>query len=731
MEYAEVLIDQVTDALDRPFHYHIPPELQGKVKPGCLVKVPFGARRCQGYVLRLLREPDIQEAKEIMALAAPEPLLQKEQLALISWLAHRYYCRRIEAVHALLPAGYRRGKTGGPRRKRLVRAVPGAAEADLSRAPAQQRLLRVLLERGPLPPAEALKAAGAPGSALKALQKKGLLSLEELLPEAESLPPEEPPVLQEEQQAAYKEIRAALAESAPRKFLLHGITGSGKTEVYLRLIRDCLEQGKGAILLVPEIALTPQMIEHFQRRFPGKVALLHSALSPGEKVEAWNRIREGRAPVVLGPRSAVFAPLEKLGLIILDEEHENSYKQEEAPRYHAREVAWWRTRYHRGVLVLGSATPSLESYYEGLQGRSAILTMSSRVTPGDLPPVEIVDMRRELKEGHRLIFSRRLLEAMEQVLGRGEQVLLFLNRRGFASFVLCRECGYVARCPRCAVSLTLHLEGEGMICHYCSYRAEVPRTCPGCGGVQIRYFGAGTERVEKEVRKLFPGEPLVRMDSDTTTRRGSHQQLYRRFRAGEARILIGTQMIAKGFNFPGVTLVGVITADTALNLPDFRAGERTFQLLTQVSGRAGRGPREGRVIIQTYHPRHYSILAAAEHDYLAFSQQELQRRRELSYPPFTDLIRFLFIGEEEEPLWAEAEEFAASWRATGSTGEILGPAPAPLFKLKNYFRIQIILKGERLAALAPSLRRAVLAFRSRKPPLRCRLSVDFNPQMVL
>ena len=578
---------------------------------------------------------------------------------------------------------------------------------------------------------------GVRSETLRALLQKGLLreaearAVADFGPAAPLPPPTAPLALNEEQKRVFGEICAALAERRAAKMLLHGVTASGKTEVYLQGIACCLEQGRGALVLLPEISLTPQMIELFEGRFPGRVAVLHSRLTPAEKAEQWRRIRCGAAPVVLGARSAVFAPLEKIGLIVIDEEHEHSYKQEDAPRYHARDVAWWRARYHGALLLLGSATPSLESYYAAQSGRGRLLEMSTRATPRELPPVTVVDMREELRQGHRHIFSRPLLAAMEEVLERGEQALLFLNRRGFAGFVLCRECGCVLRCPHCAVSLTLHLDRERMICHYCSYEEPLPRSCPDCKGVQIRHFSAGTQRVESEVKKLFPQASLVRMDSDTTARRGAHQHLYRRFREGKADILIGTQMIAKGFDFPRVTLVGVVAADTALNLPDFRAAERTFQLLTQVSGRAGRGHGAGKVIIQTYHPRHYSIQAAARHDYHAFYAAELERRRALLYPPFTDLVRFLLSGYDEAAVWEAAAHLRELLEECRGEAELLGPAQAPLYRLKKAYRVHAMLKGERLASAAPRLRKAAREFRLHRPPWPVRLAVDFNPQVVL
>ena len=733
-EYAEILIDLISDAVDRPFDYRIPEHLQGKAVPGSAVRVPFGRREYRGYLLRLLPQPSVDEVREIISVEGSEPLLQKEQLALIHWMSHRFYCRKIEAVHALLPAPFREGRPPTPRVLALTRA---AAEADLSRAPVQQSAVQLLHKHGPLARRD-LTRLGVRSDTVRALLKKGLL--EETAATASLIGPQPPPPfagpaeplpLKEEQQRVFTAICSSLEGRRAEKMLLHGVTASGKTEVYLQGIARCLEQGRGALVLLPEISLTPQMIELFAGRFPGQVAVLHSRLTPGERAEQWQRIRLGAAPVVLGARSAVFAPLEKIGLIVIDEEHENSYKQEEAPRYHAREVAWWRARYHGALLLLGSATPSLESYYEAERGRSRLLEMNTRVTPMELPPVTVVDMREEMRQGHRQIFSRLLLTGLEEVLERGEQALLFLNRRGFAGFILCRECGYVLRCPHCAVSLTLHLDRARMVCHYCSHEEPVPQTCPECKGIKIRHFSAGTQRVESEVKKLYPQASPVRMDSDTTAQRGAHRRLYRRFREGKADILIGTQMIAKGFDFPGVTLVGVVTADTILNLPDFRAAERTFQLLTQVSGRAGRGSGEGKVIIQTYHPAHYSVQTAAKHDYRSFYSAELALRRALLYPPFTDLVRFLLSGRDEAAVWEAAGYLCTILEECRGEAELLGPARAPLYRLKTAYRVHAMLKGERLASAAHHLRKAAQDFRLRRPPWPVRLTVDFNPQMVL
>lgn len=734
-QYAEILIDLISDAVDRPFHYRIPPELSGQVEPGSVVTVPFGRKRYRGYVLRLLAAAEVDNVRDIASLEQAFPLLNREQLALTSWLAHRCFCRKIEALHSLIPATLRQiYKPVFP----PVLVLTSLAECEqLNRAPAQRRAVEIFRSKGPLPRVELIRL-GVSGDTLRALERKGLIRTE-----AEHLPPSRETVaasaviptrhlpLNEKQRYCFEALRGALDERRRAKLLLHGITGSGKTEIYLQGIAYCLTQDRSALVMVPEIALTPQIVALFQGRFPGRTAVLHSRLTPVEKSREWQRIRRGEAQVVLGVRSAGFAPLKKLGLIVLDEEHDTSYKQDETPRYHAREIAWWRARYHGAVLLLGSATPSLESYYETERGESVLLPMETRATPFHLPGVEIVDMRRELSQGNRSIFSRLLLDELAGTLQRGEQALLFLNRRGFANFLLCRECGFVVRCPSCTVSLTVHLDQDRMVCHYCAHQSPIVLTCPGCGGVKIRHFGAGTQRVENEIKELYPNVAVLRMDRDTTSARGAHQRLYRQFLEGKAQILIGTQMIAKGFDFPEVTLVGVVTADTALNLPDFRAAERTFQLLTQVAGRAGRGLRPGKVVIQTYHPDHYSIKAAAEHDYEQFYHLELEHRRQLSYPPFSDLIRFLFTGDDESAVWEAANAFTDRLAPLLGAAELLGPAPAPLYRLKTYYRVQTILKGEKLAALVPRLRAETRIFRGSKPARLVRLTVDFNPQAVL
>ncbi len=537
-----------------------------------------------------------------------------------------------------------------------------------------------------------------------------------------------------EQERAWEQIQAAF--SSPQKhILIHGVSGSGKTELYLHTAEKVIKEGRTVLILVPEIALAPQMIAQLRGRFEGRFALLHSSLSPGERYDQWWMAKRGEVQVVLGARSAIFAPLENIGLIVVDEEHENTYKQDESPRYHTLEVAKWRALYHDALLLQGSATPSLESYWKVRHQKMKLLTLTKRVAARPFPAVQVVDMRREFKDKNRSIFSRKLLVAMKETISRGEQVILFLNRRGFAGFQLCRECGYVVQCPSCAVSMTYHISPEHLRCHFCGYRRAVLRHCPQCKSIYIRNFGLGTQRVEKEMKNIFPEVDIIRMDSDSTTGKEAHLKMWNTFQQKKASVLIGTQMVAKGLDFPAVTLVGVIAADLTLHLPDFRASERTFQLLTQVAGRAGRGEKEGQVIIQTYTPWHYTIRAVKAHNYHDFLKEELQRREKLLYPPFTDIILF----NCSSPVESKARQAAENLKGLLSTyllpaligrGEILGPFPAPLPKIKNHYRHQILFKGENLQQYNDIIREVVWGFRI-EIGSSLRVTVDFNPMIML
>jgi primosomal protein N' (replication factor Y) len=598
--------------------------------------------------------------------------------------------------------------------------------------------LNVLAEKGPLLPLAKVRAeTGLSPAALRGLMERGLVAVEDVEVERDPLAGlevsvREPPALTAAQEAAYREIASAFERrtgAAAPVFLLHGVTGSGKTEVYLQALEKTVALGRRAIVLVPEISLTPQTVRRFAERFPGQVAVAHSGLSLGQQFDQWRRIRDGHYAVVVGARSAVFAPQPDLGLIIMDEEHEWTYKQEEpAPRYHTRAVAEKLVELTGAVLVLGSATPDLESYHRARAGRYHLLALPERVQPlpamdevpavredgsrtcavWPLPEVEVVDLRRELREGNRGIFSRSLGRAVAEAVAAGEQVILFLNRRGAASFVQCRDCGHVPACSACAVSLTYHASEERLICHHCHRGRRLPERCPQCQSTRIRFLGIGTEKVEEEAASAFPGARLLRWDRDVTRRRGAHERILSRFLAHEADILIGTQMIAKGLDMPAVTLVGVVSADVGLNLPDFRSGERTFQLLEQVGGRAGRGPRGGRVVIQTYTPNHYAIEAAAAHDYDAFYQHEAGLRQRLGYPPFGRLARLVFAHTNAAHAQEQALRMAAVLRRECDVRgipnlDVLGPAPALVPKVRGRYRWQITLRGGDPAELLGAL----------------------------
>lgn len=583
------------------------------------------------------------------------------------------------------------------------------------RSPKRAALLAYLAETGvPVILAEARKAIGFTRPAVDNLVSRGLVSLQ-LEPVRRdplaayavnlSLPLE----MTGPQSEAFGKIKDSLERGSkenPDVFLLHGVTGSGKTEVYLQALAETVRIGKKGIVLVPEISLTPQTVERFVSRFPGRVAVLHSGLSLGEQYDEWHRVRNGEADVVIGPRSAVFAPQSDLGLIILDEEHEWTYKQhEQNPRYHAREVAIRRAALCGATVVLGSATPDIESYYRTETGEFTLLELRERVTPVEntpLPEVEVVDLKDELKSGNRSMFSRSLAASIEEALRGEEQVMLFLNRRGAATFIQCRDCGYVVSCRRCDIPMTYHLAEEMLVCHRCNNRRRVPDRCPSCKSKRIKYLGAGTQKLEQEAAEMFPGARLLRWDSDVTGRRGSHWEILRKFRDHEADILIGTQMITKGLDLPRVTLVGVVSADIALNLPDFRAGERTFQLLSQVAGRAGRGYLGGKVIIQTYSPEHYAVKTAAAHDYRSLYQREIAYRRQLHYPPFTSLAALTYTFRKDESCRHEAEKmrkYLAEMIAGEGNDEIslIGPAPAFVHRVRGNYRWQLVLRGSGLS----------------------------------
>lgn len=537
--------------------------------------------------------------------------------------------------------------------------------------------------------------------------------------------------LTDEQQVALQAITTAMDQQIAQTFLLHGVTGSGKTEVYLQAIQKVLEEGKEAIMLVPEISLTPQMTERFRSRFGEMVAVMHSGLSVGEKYDEWRKIQQGKVKVVVGARSAIFAPFTNIGLIILDEEHESTYKQEDSPRYHARDVAIWRSEFYNCPIILGSATPALESFARAKKGVYRLLSLKHRALHQALPTVFIADMREELRQGNRSMFSQSLIEAIRLRLEKKEQMVLFLNRRGYSSFVLCRDCGTVVQCPNCDISLTYHRTTEKLKCHYCGYEEHVPQICPQCQSDHIRYFGTGTQKVEEELYKLFPESRVLRMDVDTTKHKGAHEEILETFGAGQADILLGTQMIAKGLDFPNITLVGVLSADTSLHLPDYRAAERTFQLLTQVSGRAGRHDKLGEVIIQTYTPEHYAIELAKTQEYEPFYEREMFLRRRSNYPPYY-FVALIQLSHEDVMMAAEYAGRVADWLRGNLSNQvaIIGPTTASIARLQNRYRYQCLIKYKIEPNLIPVLQRLLAMYRAEWIKQGILMTVDLDPSTI-
>jgi len=727
-ELAEVAVES---AVVGSFTYLAATPLKEALIPGARVLVPFGHRPVNGYYLGPRTLEDF--AKDNIPLARLKPILKRldppsaggehtplltpELLALARWIARQYACGLGPVLAALLPAGVKRGAAAfRPRTVTPLRTeeeLRAASEKLRTKAPKQAALLDVLLNASKtLLVPELLAQAGAPDSALKSLAKAGHVQIDEVtgLSIGEiygaDQPPTKIPELTPAQAAAFAQIKEPLNASAYRAFLLQGVTGSGKTEVYLRALESTLAQGRQGIVLVPEIALTPQTAQRFEERLgKTRVAVLHSQMTEGERAEAWRAARDGQLAAVIGARSALFAPMPKLGCIVVDEEHESSYKQDSQPRYHAREAAFERARASNAVLILGSATPSLESYRDARSGRSQILLLPERVGTATLPGVTVVDLREENRETKRYNYlSRALLNALSQTIHAGEQAILFLNRRGFATVITCVRCGHTEKCVRCDITLTSHRSQDKLTCHYCGFEKPVPEVCSACAQPGVKFWGLGTERVEEDVKRHFPTARVARMDSDTMTRREAYLETLSAFRARKIDILVGTQMIAKGLDFPNVTLVGIVLADTALHMPDFRSRERTFQLLEQVAGRAGRGEKGGRVIVQTHLPADPAIKSAKDHDYEGFCELELHARRGFGYPPFTRLARIVLSGKDLEKLKAagRAAADALKYETRGSKLQVLGPSPAPIAMLDEKHRIHLLVKapdGEALAAL--------------------------------
>ena len=738
--YIRVIVDR---AIHRELDYLVPEALSERVGVGSRVRVPFREKSVLGTVAAVLDHTEAEGLRPIEAIIGQAPILSEQLLELARWIS-AYYCCPIEAVmRSLLPQVIRRAEVGW-KKQLFVQPARKIDNEELEklrrRAPRQAELLEAISRlEAPVRAAELLRQISLDNQTLRALVKRGLAEVRE---EAVVRDPHGDEqfiatsnlILNAEQLLALKEITQALdSPENARPILLHGVTGSGKTEIYLQTIRSALERGRSAIVLVPEISLTPQTVERFKGRFAeaqDAVAVLHSHLSEGERHDEWHKIHSGRARIVIGPRSAVFAPLKNLGLIVVDEEHENTYKQEEAPRYHARDVAVVRARIEKCVVVLGSATPSLESYYNAARGKYRLATLTQRIDEKQMPLMRIVDLRQERrKEKAIAILSERLRAAIADRLEKGEQTILFLNRRGFSTSLLCSNCGEARNCPNCSVALTFHRHIARLSCHLCGHTAAVPKKCPACGKDALIYAGFGTEKVESTVAHIFPKATVRRMDADSMTRKEAYRETLRNFRTGKIDILVGTQMIAKGLHFPNVTLVGIINADLALHLPDFRAGERTFQLLTQVAGRAGRGETPGEVFVQTYTPFSPSIQFARHHDFAGYFQQELEFRERCDFPPFKHAILITVRSAHEARAKFSAETLARRLKETLGPEFILGdPAPAPLEKLQGQFRFHILLRGEAIMRLSRLVRETLdkLPF-----PEDVTVTVDVDPYQLL
>lgn len=706
MKFADVIIDISHENLDRLFQYKIPRELEQILQIGMQVEIPFGNahKNRKGYVVGIRNEADypVEKMKEIAGIVTGSISVESRLLALAWWMKERYGSTMNQALRTVIPVkrevrkAEKRTLYWNASREELNMLMDEAVKRHYT---ARTRLLDAFLQNREVSCDYAKKQLGLSASVWEPLVNKGLVSLdvkkEYRNPISEKIQIKQNiPILNEEQNAIVEDFWKRYQEGDLRVSLIHGITGSGKTEVYMGCMERVLQKKRQVIVLIPEIALTYQTVMRFYQRFGDKVSIINSRLSAGERYDQFERAKRGEIQIMIGPRSALFTPFPDLGLIVMDEEHENAYKSEVSPRYHARETAAEWARMNQAALILGSATPSMTAYTKALQGQYKLYTLTKRAKEGSrLAKVEIVDLREELRQGNRSMFSYILQQKMTERLERGEQIILFMNRRGYSNFISCRACGDALKCPHCDVSLTYHRNGE-LKCHYCGYQMPVPQTCPSCGSRYLAGFGSGTQKAEEAVKKIFPQARVLRMDMDTTSGKHDHEEILSTFYEGRADVLVGTQMIVKGHDFPKVTLVGILAADLSLHMPDYRCSEYTFDLLTQAAGRAGRGNGEGEVIIQTYQPEHYSIQAAATQNYALFYEKEMAYRRILNYPPSCTLMTLLITSPQEEEL-----NLCVCWLEEWINGQnhwknlqIVGPAEAPVYKINDIYRKILYLK---------------------------------------
>lgn len=726
--YAEVIINSEALEIDRPFTYKVPEEFNNEIKIGQIVKVPFGKgnKTSEGFILNLKNDDNIKfKTKNIAAILVKDPVIDEDDINLIEFLREKTLCKYIDAFRLLIPVGIMKGAKA---KKKRVIVLKNEDLSNIKNPDGYKKIIEFFkTNSGKYTKSELINEHSISQYKLNKLIENEVLSIEE-----ESVfryndrvyNKDSAKTLTIEQENIIREY----INSDDKMFLLKGVTGSGKTEVYMKLVERVLLEGKSAIILVPEIALTPQMIERFKGRFGVNVALFHSKLSDGERFDEWFRVKEGKAKVIVGARSAIFLPAKNLGLIIIDEEHENTYKSEQNPKYQTKEVAEYLSELKGCKVILGSATPSIETYYRALTGEMKLLELNSRVDNKAMPPMKVIDMRNELKGGNKSLFSRELFIAIQERLKRKEQIILFLNRRGFSTFVSCRSCGYVFKCDECDISMTYHKNGL-LICHYCGKTKREPRECPKCHSKYVKFFGAGTQRVEEEVKKYFNNAGILRMDVDTTRDKHSYERIYNTFKNGEADILIGTQMVSKGLDFKNVTLVGILAADMSINIPDYRAAERTFQIITQVAGRAGRGDKQGEVLIQTYTPQHYSLQYAVNYDYEGFYEKEFTVRAMMKYPPFGKLLLINGTSKKEELLKNFMHKITMMIKPLVESCldiEILGPIPCMISKVKENYRWQIVIKGEFDSYFSKNIKE-ILYDENKNVYNDIRISMDINP----
>ncbi len=736
--FAKIIIDISHEAVDRPFTYIVPEDLTDRIAVGDRVEIPFGKGNSikKGVVVELCDHADIpaEKLKYVLSISEKDLSLSDKRIYLAGWIKRNYGSTMSAALKTVLPV---RSKVSASVKKTIVRkASLSEIDAAIDTAVRKRNVARLRLLFALKDESEILKSIvdsklHISSKTLQKLEEDGIIEIREervlrnrlSLNETKDTLPE----LSEEQRKITETVKKDLDEGLAKTYLIHGITGSGKTEVYMRIIADVLSRGRQAIMLIPEIALTYQTLMRFYRRFGNRVSVMNSTLSKGEKYDLYEQASKGEVDVVVGPRSALFTPLPNLGVIIIDEEHEGSYKSETMPKYHARETAIELAKLYKASVVLGSATPSIDSYYRAKRGEYELFKLTKRLTGNQLPAVKVSDMRLELRSGNRSIFSRDLLNLMDEALKKGEQTMLFLNRRGFAGFVSCRECGFVVKCPHCDVSLSLHANGK-MVCHYCGYTTDSYKTCPECGSKYIAGFKAGTEQVETEVKKIFPKARVLRMDADTTSEKDGYEKILTKFLDHEADILIGTQMIVKGHDFKDVTLMGVLAADMSLFAADYRASEKTFQLLTQAAGRAGRGDLPGNVVIQTYNPSHYAIEYAVRQDYEGFYEEEAGYRELMDYPPAAHMLSVLVSSPSEEGAKNLADRLCTLARSNFSSS-VFGPAKALISKINDVFRFCFYIKDGDYGELV-KIKDGMEALLSERKSFRESVFFDFDPQNI-